>query len=402
MTDDYNSDDEKFLANKTNLPWWKFNTASSTMMVWDSFFALVILTNIILIPISICFAENFHESSEPDIDWTTFGMFMNGLWAMYFFLRINRVDYARKNVVFYDTMMAYLKSPFLIPDLIILISSSLCIIIGNHQAARFIELFRIFHFKEALYPINLCVRTFTNNGQKRISQIQNLIFIFFMFIVLGHLAACLWIFMGKWDENLPPEERESWLYVNDFNFMDDNDTTPLSSATATYIFSIYWVFTTLTTVGYGDYSGGTSREYIVTLVFEFVGFCYNAVLISVMSSFFASETTFDDLLNVRLNEMVLWLKRIELSKKPEWLHPLLGKKIQDTVRDAFHYDFNLIVEEYVLYQQLTPKMQTELISLIFGRFMNRFKHFFNSCEQGFRNEFVIWLYARVHMPNSEV
>lgn len=47
-------------------------------------------------------------------------------------------------------------------------------------------------------------------------------------------------------------------------------------------------------------------------------------------------------------------------------------------------------------------MQTELIKLIFGRFMNNFKYFFNSCEQGFKNEFVIWLYCRIHLPSRVI
>ena len=55
-----------------------------------------------------------------------------------------------------------------------------------------------------------------------------------------------------------------------------------------------------------------------------------------------------------------------------------------------------------MYQQLTPKMQTELINLIFKEFLGRFKFFFNSCDIGFRNEFIIWLYARVHKPNTEI
>ena len=127
---------------------------------------------------------------------------------------------------------------------------------------------------------------------------------------------------------MPPEERTSWLYVNDFNLMDDDPDeilSPFKSNAATYIFSIYWTFTTLTTVGYGDYAGGTSREFLVTLVFEFVGFCYNAVLISVMSSFFASATTFDDLLGARLGELDSWMNRIELSYKPNHLHPKLAR-----------------------------------------------------------------------------
>jgi len=81
------------------------------------------------------------------------------------------------------------------------------------------------------------------------------------------------------------------------------------------------VFTTLTTVGYGDYAGGTSREYLVTLMFEFTGFCYNAILITVMSNVFASASNFEDLLTARIDEMELWIKKIELSYKPFFLHP---------------------------------------------------------------------------------
>ena len=38
-----------------------------------------------------------------------------------------------------------------------------------------------------------------------------------------------------------------------------------------YVFSTYWVFTVITTVGYGDYSGGTTLEYEVTLFLMFFG-----------------------------------------------------------------------------------------------------------------------------------
>lgn len=101
----------------------------------------------------------------------------------------------------------------------------------------------------------------------------------------------------------------------------------LSSEYATYVFALYWIFETFTTVGYGDYAGGNSTEYLYTLLFEFIGFCYNAVLISIMSSFFDSEVSFEDLLKDKLDELDLWMKRIEKSYKPYYLHPVLGKQI---------------------------------------------------------------------------
>ena len=93
------------------------------------------------------------------------------------------------------------------------------------------------------------------------------------------------------DEDLPPAERESWLYIYDLTCGDYGSCADMG-ALQIYIFSLYWIFTTLTTVGYGDYTPGTSAERLIVLVFEFIGFCYNAVLISIMSSFFASEATF--------------------------------------------------------------------------------------------------------------
>ena len=106
--------------------------------------------------------------------------------------------------------------------------------------------------------------------------------------MLAHLAACLWIYMGFLDSDKPAEERESWIYVNELYGADPDGVAFTEGHISLYVFSLYWVFTTLTTVGYGDYAGGTTTEYLVTLVFEFVGFCYNAVLISVMSNFFSN------------------------------------------------------------------------------------------------------------------
>ena len=59
--------------------------------------------------------------------------------------------------------------------------------------------------------------------------------------------------------------------------------------------------------------------------------------------------TFEDLLYGKLEDCMEWMKRLELSYNPYYMHPALGKQIQDTVSDAFHFDFNLIVEEYSLY-----------------------------------------------------
>ena len=66
------------------------------------------------------------------------------------------------------------------------------------------------------------------------------------------------------------------------------------------------------------------------------------------------------------------------------------------------YDFNTIIEEHDFYQRLTPRMQTELTQTLFGDFIVSFGHFFDHCEQGFINEFVVSMYARTFDPGQDI
>ena len=62
---------------------------------------------------------------------------------------------------------------------------------------------------------------------------------------------------------------------------DDDGGDPqfkIYSPNQIYVFSIYWVFTVLTTVGYGDYNGQTSEEFIFTIFIEFGGISFFAMM----------------------------------------------------------------------------------------------------------------------------
>ena len=49
----------------------------------------------------------------------------------------------------------------------------------------------------------------------------------------------------------------------------------------------------------------------------------------------------------------------------------------------------MIVEEFEFYQQLSPKMQTELVEFLFSDTINKFWSNFQFFEKGFRNECII-------------
>jgi len=119
-----------------------------------------------------------------------------------------------------------------------------------------------------------------------------------------------------------------------------------------------------------------------------------AVLINTMADFVAGNYTFIALVNEKLEPLQLWIQKIQVSNKPYYLSPLLYKNIVQNVEDALFFDHNMIIEEFNFYQQLPPKSQTAVISLVFSDFIKQFDHFMGSWEVPFKNEFVISLFTR--------
>lgn len=77
-------------------------------------------------------------------------------------------------------------------------------------------------------------------------------------IFIIHILACIWCLIGL-------ETDGSWIYRKSLD--DDSKGTnkpdfDKNSIEAVYIRAVYFIITTLTTVGYGDFKGFTNNEYI--------------------------------------------------------------------------------------------------------------------------------------------
>ena len=113
-----------------------------------------------------------------------------------------------------------------------------------------------------------------------------------MVIYLSHVVACIWIWIGFHDNckdkngKLIPGCIQSWIYKNNFESM---------SIESKYVFSFYWIFEVITTVGYGDYSGATKMEFVFSIILEFLGLTLFSFLIGSITSFFESNDSFESL-----------------------------------------------------------------------------------------------------------
>jgi len=111
--------------------------------------------------------------------------------------------------------------------------------------------------------------------------VERLAFGLSLFLVIIHIVSCLWIFFGYYDFI------GSWLDSNDIDTMSGGEL---------YLTSFYFTTTTITTVGYGDYSGNTTAEKIFCIFIMIIGVISfslaSAALVSLFSNLDSSNAKF--------------------------------------------------------------------------------------------------------------
>ena len=120
---------------------------------------------------------------------------------------------------------------------------------------------------------------------------ERLLFFLIVFLILCHLASCLWIIMaalynpdgtyeGTWMENFAEYEK---------------------SASDTYTVAFYWIISTITTVGYGDISGTNNHERIFCSLIMFIGVIAfsiaNGSLASIIQNYDQTNAGYQEKLN---------------------------------------------------------------------------------------------------------
>ena len=141
-----------------------------------------------------------------------------------------------------------------------------------------------------------------------------------------------------------------------------------------------------------------------SIFLEFFGLSFFSYLMGSISDIFNVPDQFGDIMDEKYELLDTWLSKVEKSNKPYHLKPSLFNSTRRTIELAFLYDFNLLIEEFDFYMEITPKMQTELIQNIslFAEFEKSFSHFFEDCERGFINECIINLKIRITAPGKTV
>jgi hypothetical protein len=169
-----------------------------------------------------------------------------------------------------------------------------------------------------------------------------------------------------------------------------------------YVFAFYWVCTIVSTTGYGDYTGGTRVEYLFTIFIEFTGVIVFVVLMYLVDNIVSTNSSFTAFFFDKIRQFDIWFTLVEQCKQPKHMSPELYLTMYENISVSMYSDFNILIEEHTFFDNISPRLQTKLIDLMFHDFIKNFSLFFEKMERNLINQIVVNLHARVFQPGQEI
>jgi hypothetical protein len=116
---------------------------------------------------------------------------------------------------------------------------------------------------------------------------------------LIHLVSCFWFMLASLEEDI------HLTWVGHRGIVDE-------SPIVHYVHAFYWAFQTITTVGYGDFTVTTTGEYLMSLLWIFLGVWSYQFIISLVSNIIANQDFKKQIMSKKLAKIDMLAIRYKL------------------------------------------------------------------------------------------
>ncbi|OMJ82391.1 hypothetical protein SteCoe_16931 [Stentor coeruleus] len=260
---------------------------------------------------------------------------------------------------------------------------------GELMWFRVLRLLQMSELKRALENANviatvLAILSFNDyNSKQAFLRIGNFIM---MLCVVSHNITCYLYLLAK-DEEIG--------LVNTYLGNEDLDNEQI------YAKTLYYVITTISTVGYGDISPKTSKEIAYVMFVQFLGVVIFAYLTGNITSI---------LMNLNQREKMLSDKEISLDK---WFldfsthHKFrIPQDMQKNIKDYFMYywenDHSALLSETGFLMRMPLKLRNEFMEYLFSDEIEYFKVFFTDYEKQLSYSMMLNMYPRIFEEKNAV
>lgn len=231
------------------------------------------------------------------------------------------------------------------------------------RLVRISRILKIFRVSKITVLMNILVGTKHYYGLLNAHRgLSRLVLGLVLLTLIGHVTSCMWYFIAKLDDL----SSTTWVIRHGFGE---------SSKGEVYLAGLYWAFTVMTTLGFGDIHAGNISEMIFCIVWMiFAVGLYSVIagtVTSIISTFDLKHTT----INQKLNDIEIFSKFLNIPKdKVE----ILKNYIQSTkgtraLSDEFK---EKILKEYPV------NLQVEIVKSMYNNAPSKL-HFFSAKESKF-------------------
>ena len=202
-----------------------------------------------------------------------------------------------------------------------------------------------------------------------------LIFNISLFFLLLHLTACIHIFISS-------TAYPNWIIIKNLN---------MSSFPTVYLSSIYFLITTVTSVGYGDITGNTFTEFCFQIVILLVGIIAYSWLISSLSNYVKENNSQNEIFSKKVN----MLNEILLE------HPNMPKELYDKIYLHLEYiNLRHKKDKSSLIDSLPHTVKKSLLYEMYRPIIDNFNFFKNFKNSEFINKVISKLKPIIGVKND--
>jgi hypothetical protein len=285
-----------------------FNPDGNLMMSWNILVMLLMFYTAIIMPYRVSFIE------EDDPDWVVLENLLDMIFFCDVLVTLNLGYYDKDNIYINSRkkiFITYLKS-WLIIDLIASFPQNLVFGTQNSSFAKSTDILRLARLSR-LYRLIRIIR-FLKIAKffRKVALVQRiqdflrinygisrLISFLFTTLIISHLVGCLWYILPRiYDEQI------NWVTQSG---LQDEEPFRL------YLFSIYWSFATIFTVGFGDIHAYNAVEYLISIFWMLFGVGFYSFTIGTLSSVLVNMDTRENILKGKLAILNQFSKETKLS-----------------------------------------------------------------------------------------
>lgn len=398
---DDNQNNCNYNINNLNYNFFEFSVYSYSykkILYYKLITNFIILLFLIIFPINICFfpmSINYYYIFGNNISkFNYLIMYFIKIYDIFYFLNFVFnlfIVYNKKHFFFsFKGIKRFYKKEFVIMDILLCIPYNIIyeIICRSSNYFLYYELSMIFSYFRWIKMCDIIkIRKYINYF------IINLEITSFFSILLGsifyllyfHITSCIWIFISSLKFN--ETNQTNWILKNNLNN---------NSMFEIYIVSLYYIFATLFTVGYGDIIPTSITEQILSTFIIIFSYIIYTILFSSISSYYSRDAS--DLQKIEKCKDIL----SSINKETPIPNSLQNKIIKFYTKRLKLQNNKLFQEgsKELLLENIPKNLKYELLTIMYGKTLTKI-NFFHNCIKEF-NIFTLSLLKPLNLDKQEI